>query len=218
MTIRLLPSSVRWAHEFSDHADVALFPQEQADIANSEHDRHAGFATVRPLARAAPDDLGQVSLPPGERGAPVWPTGVAGSMTRGAGYRAVAVTVAHASDVLTIGVDAEPDATLPDGVSDTIARPEEHVSLPSTTGTAWDRILFIAEESVDKAWCPPARTQLNADRATVSIAADGTFTAHILVPGPPTEIIGRWTTSNGLIATAITVYRDKAAPDDEECT
>lgn len=214
MTIRLLPSSVRWAHSFSDHADVALFPQEQAVIANSERDRHAGFATVRALAPAVPDDLGQVSLPPGERGAPVWPTGVAGSMTHGAGYQAVA----HASDVLTIGIDAEPDAPLPDGVSDTIARPEEQGSLPSTTGAAWDRILFIAKESADKAWCPPGRTQLNADQATVSIAADGTFTAHILVPGPPTEIIGRWTTSNGLIATAITVYRDNAAPDDEECT
>jgi len=40
--------------------------------------------------------------------------GVVGSMTHCAGYRAAAV--ARARDVVTIGIDAEPHAVLPDGV------------------------------------------------------------------------------------------------------
>ena len=42
-------------------------------------------------------------------------------MTHCAGYRAAAV--ARASDVVTIGIDAEPHAVLPEGVLEVVALP-----------------------------------------------------------------------------------------------
>lgn len=68
-----------------------------------------------------------------------------------------------------------------------------------------------------KAWCLVARTWLDFQRATVAVAADGGFTARILVPVLLTGFTGRWATANGLIVTAITVYRGNAVSDDEEC-
>jgi len=208
----MLDAAVASAEEFGDPEGAWLFPEEAAVVAKAVDKRRREFTTARHCARAALRQLDVASAPilPGERGAPRWPDGVVGSMTHCAGYRAAAV--ARAADILTIGIDAEPDEAIPDGVLDHVSLPDERTRLRDLAarapGTSWDRLLFSAKESVYKAWFPLARRWLGFEDAEVTIdAAGGTFTARLLVsaPGVPPGFAGRWIASGGLLVTSITV-------------
>ncbi|MEU9607859.1 4'-phosphopantetheinyl transferase superfamily protein [Streptomyces sp. NPDC048057] len=212
----ILPASVRSAQSFTDRLDISLFPQEQAVIERAVDKRRAEFTTVRALARDALAAIGQSPVPllPDERGAPGWPAGVVGSMTHCAGYRAAAV--ARVSECIAVGIDAEPNGALPEGVLETISLPEERpllAQLPDADGTSWDRLLFSAKESVYKVWYPLARRWLGFQDARVNFSPDGTFTALILVPAPrvhgePLSILnGRWAADAEHVMTAITLER-----------
>jgi 4'-phosphopantetheinyl transferase EntD len=213
--IFLLPG-VRAVEAFDDPPDVLLFPEEQELIAKAVDKRRREFSTARNCARTALAGLGlpPVAIVHGERGSPVWPAGVVGSITHCAGYRASAVALA--SEVLTIGLDAEPNDVLPDGVLNVISTEAERAWLPEVTSlmpaVCWDRLLFSAKESVYKAWFPLTRKWLGFDDATLTVEpAAGTFTAQLLVPGPIrhdvqiTHFRGRWLVGNGLVVTAIEV-------------
>jgi 4'-phosphopantetheinyl transferase EntD len=178
--------------------------------------RRREFTTARACARTALASLGFAPAPilPGERGAPQWPPGSVGSITHCAGYRAAAA--AHACDVLTIGLDAEPDEVLPGGVLEAVSLPGERERLrdlaAAAPGTSWDRLLFSAKEATYKAWFPLARCWLGFEDADVTInAADGTFETRLLVAAPTVGdsplagFTGRWLARDGLILTAITV-------------
>ena len=213
----LLPA-VAAVEEFGDRADAVLFPEEEAVIGRAVEKRRREFTTGRACARAALARLGQppVAILRGERGAPDWPAGIVGSITHCAGYRAAAV--ARATEVLAIGLDAEPDQPLPDGVLNAISLAAERASLEglarSAPGPNWDRILFCAKESVYKAWFPLTGRWLGFEQARITLdPAAGTFTARLLVPGPDvdgrelTAFDGRWLARGGLILTAISVAR-----------
>jgi 4'-phosphopantetheinyl transferase EntD len=213
----LLPA-VAAAEEFGDRADAVLFPAEQAVIARAVERRRREFATGRACARAALARLGHppVAILPGERGSPGWPPGIVGSITHCAGYRAAAV--GKAAEVLAIGLDAEPDQPLPDGVLGAISLVAERASLGdlarSAPGPSWDRLLFCAKESVYKAWFPLTGRWLGFEQAHITLdPAAGTFTARLLVPGPEvdgrelTGFEGRWLARDGLILAAICVAR-----------
>jgi 4'-phosphopantetheinyl transferase EntD len=213
----LLPA-VAAAEEFGDRADAVLFPAEQAVIARAVERRRREFATGRACARAALARLGHppVAILPGERGSPDWPPGIVGSITHCAGYRAAAV--GKAAEVLAIGLDAEPDQPLPDGVLGAISLVAERASLGdlarSAPGPNWDRLLFRAKESVYKAWFPLTGRWLGFEQAHITLdPAAGTFTARLLVPGREvdgrelTGFEGRWLARDGLILAAICVAR-----------
>jgi 4'-phosphopantetheinyl transferase EntD len=213
----LLPA-VAAAEEFGDPPDAVLFPAEEAVIGRAVEKRRREFTTARACARAALARLGHppVAILPGERGSPGWPPGIVGSITHCAGYRAAAV--GRASEVLAIGLDAEPDQPLPDGVLDVISLAAERASLAdlvaSAPGPNWDRMLFCAKESVYKAWFPLTGRWLGFEQARITLdPAAGIFTARLLVPGPEvdgrelTAFEGRWLARDGLILTAISVAR-----------
>jgi 4'-phosphopantetheinyl transferase EntD len=212
----IVPPAVIAVEAFDDPPDVHLYPQEEALLRRAVASRRLEFGTARWCARQALAKLGLPAAPilPGPRGAPSWPAGVAGSMTHCAGYRAAAL--AHSTDVAAIGIDAEPDGPLPDGVRDRIASPEELPALAelmaAAPGTSWDKLLFSAKEATYKAWFPLAQRWLGFTDASVSInPADGTFSARLLVPGPAlagrqlTEFHGCWLVRSGLVVTAIAV-------------
>jgi 4'-phosphopantetheinyl transferase EntD len=217
MIERILPPQVAATECFGDVIGAILFPEEQAVIANAVESRRREFATGRTCARAALARLGQpaVAVLRGPGGAPQWPEGIVGSITHCDGYRAAAV--AFTKDVVSVGVDAEPDEPLPNGgMLDLIALQEERVRLrelaAGAPGPCWDRLLFAAKESVYKTWFPLARRWLGFESADIVIDADeGTFTARLLVHGPlvngtPLTLLhGRWLACQGLLATAITV-------------
>ncbi|PRH77958.1 phosphopantetheinyl transferase [Streptomyces solincola] len=210
---KLLPAEVAWSETSADRLDVPLFAEEEACLTRVVAKRRAEFTTVRACARDALASLGYPPAPlvPGERGAPSWPAGVVGSMTHCDGYRAA--VVARADEVAALGIDAEPDAPLPEGVLEAIALPEDLAALAALPpgGPAWDRVLFSAKEAVYKAWFPIAREFLNFTEAVVVISAEGTFEARILVPGPDflgrplAGFSGRWAAGDGLVLTAIAV-------------
>src|SRR5215831_1984935 len=114
MIERILPSRVAVAEAFGDDPAAELLPQECNVIARATESRQREFATARACARAALARLGQpaVAVLRGPGGAPQWPDGVAGSITHCPGYRAAAVALIR--DVISLGVDAEPDEPLPD--------------------------------------------------------------------------------------------------------
>jgi 4'-phosphopantetheinyl transferase EntD len=216
----ILPDKVRSAEAFDDPAGVDLFPEEEAAISRAVGKRRREFTTARYCARKALAELGHPPIPliPGERGAPTWPEQIVGSMTHCAGYRAAAL--AHAADVVTIGIDAEPDEPLPDGVLDTIARAEEQGRLRELAdvaqGAHWDRLLFSAKESVYKAWFPLTRAWLGFEDASIDIDPVGaTFSARLMVEGPEVNgrqlstFHGRWVAVDGLVVTAIAVLAEQ---------
>ena len=216
MIEQILPPQVASAEAFDDAGAAELFPEEQAVIARAVDKRRGEFSTGRACARAALAKLGlpPAAILPGERGAPQWPAGVAGSITHCAGYRAAAV--ARVRDVVSLGLDAEPNDVLPDGVLDHISLARERAWLSglaaAAPGVSWDRLLFCAKESVYKAWFPLTGRWLGFEQAEITIEPEaGTFSAELLEPGPVlggrplTGFTGRWLARDGLLLTAIAV-------------
>ncbi len=217
MIERTLPRSVVAAELFSDDPAATLPPQRGATTGSAMEGTRREFAAVRACARTA---LARVGLPPaavrpGPGGVWRWPAGVAGSITHCDGYRAAAV--ARSRDVLSLGIDAEPNEPLPDeGVLGLVASDTERARLDDLAsgipGICWDRLLLCAKESVCKAWFPLAMRRLRFESADVVIdSVYGTFGVRLLVPGPEvggaplTWMDGRWAASQGLLLTAIVI-------------
>lgn len=213
MLERILPASATVMATRED-LDAVLYPEEETVVGRAVEKRRREFTTARACAREALAQLGQPRqpIPSGSRGEPLWPAGIVGSITHCDGYRACAV--ARSSDLATLGVDAEPNQPLPDGVLGDIALPEEREWLRhlarQAPGTHWDRLLFSIKESVYKAWFPLAEKWLGFEDAVVAIdRRKGSFTAHLLVPGPRLEgrevrtFRGRWLAEEGLVMAAI---------------
>jgi 4'-phosphopantetheinyl transferase EntD len=213
---KLMPAGVASRDTTEDVPESAMFPEEAARVSKAVEKRRREFGTVRHCARTALGELGiaPVAILNGERGAPQWPSGVVGSMTHCAGYRAA--VVARSSVIHTVGIDAEPHAPLPqEGMLTMIAREEEIPRLARLSsaepGVHWDRMLFCAKEAVYKAWYPLTRKWLGFEEASITLDPSGTFDARLLVPGPVVAGVrldgfsGRWIVGDGLVITAIVV-------------
>lgn len=213
----VLPDVVATAEMYSDPGDLLPLPEEEPLIARSVAKRRNEFITVRYCAREA---LGQLGVPPvpilkGEKGEPCWPDGIVGSLTHCEGFRGA--VVGRAADVRSVGIDAEPHDVLPKGVLGAIALPDEQAELSGLgNGLHWDRILFCAKEATYKVWFPLTHRWLGFEDAHITFALDdsgsaGTFLSRILIDpsaesGPPlAELPGRWSVSNGLVVTAISL-------------
>jgi 4'-phosphopantetheinyl transferase EntD len=209
MLSRLMPPQLAIAEVFGDIGDAPLFAEEAEVVACAVDKRRREFATGRACARRALRRLGLPPGPilPGARGAPIWPHGVVGSLTHCDGYCAAAL--GFGKDVRAIGIDAEPDAPLPDGVLEVIALRPEAATVRELAdagpGPSWDRLLFSAKESVYKAWFPPTHRWLDFAGAQIEFDRSGGFTARLLVPGPVERFTGRWIAARGLLVTAVTV-------------
>ena len=218
MLAEIVPPEVAADEAFGDLPDAVLFPEEEAVVARAVDKRRREFAAARACARAGLARLGVPPVPilPGLRGAPQWPPGIVGSITHCAGYRASAL--ARAEDMLTLGLDAEPDDRLPEGVLNAVSSADERAGLDALAaaapGPSWDRLLFCAKEAVYKAWFPLTRRWLGFADAAVTIDPErGTFAARLLVEGPVLEgrtltgFTGRWLARDGLLLAAIAVPR-----------
>ncbi|MER7514535.1 4'-phosphopantetheinyl transferase superfamily protein [Streptomyces lavendulae] len=172
----LLPEGVAAGEAFGPDGAAVLYPEEAALVATSTDRRREEFTTVRGCARRALDALGLPPAPvlPGKRNAPQWPAGVVGSMTHCAGY--AAAVLGRDTDLVAIGIDAEPDRPLPRGVLDSIALPRELAwARTPVTGAGRlcrDRLLFSAKEAVYKTWYPLVGTELDFEDADISFRTD----------------------------------------------
>ncbi|MGB8406763.1 MAG: 4'-phosphopantetheinyl transferase [Mycobacterium sp.] len=202
---------------YSDPGDLVPWPEEEPLIARSVAKRRNEFITVRYCAREALGRLGVAPAPilKGDKGEPCWPDGIVGSLTHCEGFRGA--VVGRATEVRSVGIDAEPHDVLPKGVLGAIALPDEQTELSALGGSLhWDRILFCAKEATYKAWFPLTHRWLGFEDAHITFTLDasgsaGTFRSRILIDpaaesGPPlTELPGRWSVTNGLVLTAISL-------------
>ncbi|MGB3771832.1 MAG: 4'-phosphopantetheinyl transferase [Rhodococcus sp. (in: high G+C Gram-positive bacteria)] len=212
---------------FEDPPGLLPHPLEAHLVEKAVDKRKREFTSARHCARLA---MGRLGLEPspimrGDMGSPVWPSGVVGSLTHCDGYRAAAVGYALA--VRSVGIDAEPHETLPDGVLGAVSLAAERDVLASRTDDEvhWDKLLFCAKEATYKAWYPLTGRWLGFEDAHITFERDavghdqdagtgvtGTFRSRLLVPGDTTSgatltaFDGRWAVSNGLVLTAITVF------------
>lgn len=217
----LMPAGVASAEAFGDPDGLTVLPAEEALIAKAVEKRRREFTTARYCAREA---LGQLGFEPvpilrGERGMPLWPRQVVGSMTHCDGYRAA--VAAYSMQVRSLGIDAEPHQALPDGVLDhTSIEAEREVLATRDQELHWDRLLFCAKEATYKAWFPITQRWLGFEDAHITFDRDdsigtpgtpsGTFTSTILIDGavidggtPLLTLPGRWQIARGLILTTI---------------
>lgn len=213
MLEQILPPEVAVCATRGEIEDAPLFPVEERALGRAVEKRRREFVTARACARRALAELGEPAqaIPSGERGEPLWPDGLVGSITHCSGYRACAL--ARRELVVTIGIDAEVDEPLPEGLLGDIARAEERPRLAllarQRPEVSWDRLLFCVKESVYKAWFPLAGRWLGFEDASVEIDAEGGFAAKLLVAGPQLGreelrgFSGRWLASEGLLAAAV---------------
>ncbi|MFZ2511701.1 MAG: 4'-phosphopantetheinyl transferase superfamily protein [Gordonia sp. (in: high G+C Gram-positive bacteria)] len=225
----LFPRGVAAAEAFGDPDDATLLPAEETLVSQAVDKRRREFTTARHCGRRA---LGKLGIEPtaimrGERGMPLWPSNVVGSLTHCDGYRAA--VVAYSMQVRSVGIDAEPHAPLPDGVLSHTSLPAEREVLATREHDLhWDRLLFCAKEATYKTWFPLTGRWLGFEDAHITFTRDtagtdaalgvapadkvaaGTFTSEILIDGTATDggpplltLPGRWLVANGLILTTI---------------
>lgn len=212
----VVPPGVACAETFADLPDEPLTPEEEAFLARAVDKRRREFRTVRACARAALAQLGltRPSMVPGERGAPVWPPRVVGSMTHCAGYQAAAV--ARDDHLAALGIDAEEHAPLPGGVVELVTSPAEREHLGQLAAAdptvSWDRLLFSAKESTYKAWFPLTGRWLGFEQAQLTMdPGRRTFTATLLDVLPADaavvggRIAGTWQVQGDLVLTSASV-------------
>lgn len=144
-------------------------PEEARAVTQAVPGRQREFAAGREAARAA---LGRVvAIQMGADRAPLWPAGVAGSITHAGGWALAAVS----EGVAAIGLDLEIDEPLPEEIIGTVLRPEE-------VGCA--RVIFCVKEAVYKAVYPQVRQIFGFE--VLSVVLDGdTFAARFTQAMPP---------------------------------
>jgi 4'-phosphopantetheinyl transferase EntD len=166
---QILPASASVAEVFGDMQTATLTPDEMVLATAAVAKRRHEFTVGRTLARRALAQLGHepTSILVGPNREPIWPQGIVGSITHCAGY--YAAVVARGDRIAALGIDAEPNDQLPDGVLRIIARHEERSWLDSqaTGSVCWDRLLFSAKETIFKAWFPLTHCWLDFDAVRV---------------------------------------------------
>lgn len=208
----LVPGTVATAETREDLLEIRLFDDEERSLGRAVEKRRREFVTGRACARQALKQLGlpATAIPSGGHGEPLWPAGIVGSITHCAGYRACAV--ARTQDVSSVGIDAEVNAPLPDGVLEQIAFGRER-ELPSNEGPLRiDRLLFSAKEAVYKAWFPLTSQWLGFEEVELYLEqSTRKFRAELLRPGPIvagrvlTQFSGAWCVQDGVICSAVVV-------------
>ena len=215
----VLPAIAQVEESFTHDRSVKLFPEEEAVIAQAVEKRRKEFTAVRACAREAMMRAGAPVSPlvPSQGRAPRWPAGFVGSMTHCEGY--CAATVGPRDQLLTVGIDAEPDESLPAGVLAAVSDSTERAwlaDLPSQ-GPAWDRMLFSAKEAVFKAWYSQTQRWLDFSDGRLRIHDDGTFSVHLTGAGLTDQhfgwpkVEGRWAVIDRIIATAVALPAEQAA-------
>lgn len=208
----LLPECVSIVATGEDRPVARHWPLEEAVIKHVSPERRVEFRTTRECARAALEGLGYtgVKIPCGAHREPIWPVGVVGSLTHCSGMRAAAV--ARSTKLRALGIDVEPDSTLPSGVLDVIATEREVDMLPRLRSVdrtiSWDRVLFSAKEAVFKAWFPVTGQWINYPDCCLDIdPVSGSFSAHFVDDFRRSgvsakDLVGRWSVRNGMVFTA----------------
>lgn len=211
----LLPSEVAVVVADATAWDGQLLIEEESCLGPAVvAARRAEFAAGRVCARQALRALGVtgIPVPMGPDRRPLWPNGMTGSITHTNSYCAAAV--APVSQVLALGIDAEPHVPLEKQVEELVCTQDERnkIGEPSSGSPHWTTILFSAKESVYKLWSPLAGSWLDFHDVEVELyLTEGIFSARIRprrwVPTLPAKLQGRFAVDGRLVRTAVALPR-----------
>ena len=185
---QLLPAWVTVVEAAPEMWEAEPLPEEAGLVSRAVPRRRREFAAGRACARLGLSRLGfpQGPLLSGPDRAPLWPEGAVGSITHCAGYAAAAV--ARSTQVRGLGIDAELNRPLPEGVAELVCSASERAwaAAAPENGINWPTLIFSAKESLYKAWQPLTHTWLG--HLDVELTVDdgsGAFQGRLLIPVPP---------------------------------
>ena len=181
----------------SDCDPRTLFESEVRGIRNAVASRAREFAAGRTAARQA---LGQsVAIDTALDRTPLWPNGVAGSITHAAGF-AVAAVSRRAS---MVGLDLEPHEDLPEEIIETVLSPSERTRVGDLREA---RLVFSLKECAYKAQFPLTRQIFGFDGFEVAWSS-GKFEAEFRQPVGDFDkghvLAGRYGIDGGFILSGI---------------
>ena len=162
--------------------DAALWDEEAAAIARAIPKRRIEFAAGRSAARAAMEEIGlpSVAIPQGGDRAPIWPTGLSGSIAH-CDTCCVSI-VALKEHHQTLGVDIEPATPLDPDLVAVVCTPAERIWLAGEPDPGLAaKMIFSAKEAVYKAQYPLTGKVIGFDAVTLEMTA-----AAFRVVGNPT--------------------------------
>ena len=160
---------------FEAHGPIdprVLAPEEAAHVERAVPKRVGEFAAGRACARRALEELGvrDFVLRVGSEREPLWPAGIAGSITHTAGF--CAAVAAHTTLVAALGLDAEHREAVHRRLWRQIATPEEISWLESLDSDQADEmatLIFSAKEAFYKCQFAVTREWLNFSDVSVSV-------------------------------------------------
>lgn len=168
--------------------------------------RQTQFLAGRVCAGNALSRLGVKSLHVGvgRHGEPIWPPATIGSITHCDGF--CAATVAWASDLVAVGIDAERHRALPSSTRSIVLTQDEAVwrAKNQSAFPSLDMLLFSAKESVFKAWFSTTGVSLHFHSVVIELDGEGGFEASIREPvdGTSGRFEGSYLVTPDLIVTA----------------
>lgn len=146
-----------------------LAPSEEVAMTRAIPARRREFAVGRAAARAALQEAGlsPCALPMGPDRAPVWPSGVCGSISHGGGM--AAALAARTTDWASLGLDLEPAIPLEPDLADLVRAPgdADNGVLP---GFLAAKLIFSVKEAAFKAQFPLTRLWLDHRDVSVSLS------------------------------------------------
>lgn len=151
--VGLFPPGVRVAAAPLDTQPAFAHAEEAALVAGAVDKRQREVATGRRLAHALLEQLGVAEAPllRGADRAPLWPTGVTGTITHS--RELCVVAVADAREQRALGVDHEPATPLQPKLWRVVLRPDEKTwieSLPENQRGLTAKLVFSAKECLYK--------------------------------------------------------------------
>jgi 4'-phosphopantetheinyl transferase EntD len=132
--------------------ELTLLPQEKESLSFLTIERRRASGAARHVARKLMNSMGFAELPilRGTDGAPIWPSGIVGSMAHD--NRIAVASVGLQRDLDTVGIDIESVDPLPPDMLELIATPMEQRAIADNPLGA--KLLFVIKEAVYKAVYP----------------------------------------------------------------
>jgi 4'-phosphopantetheinyl transferase EntD len=167
---RLALPGITIGHRLISNGDEsALMPQEAAcfDSTVAKVRRASGAARIAARELLFQAGYDRCAVPRARSGAPIWPSGIVGSLAHDS--RVAIAAVALHRDFANIGIDIEPAEPLPTELLELVATPAERPCLKAYP--CGGRLLFVVKEAVYKAVAALDRIFLDHHDVEVDFAA-----------------------------------------------
>jgi 4'-phosphopantetheinyl transferase EntD len=205
---QLFPRSVGAAAAWLSDEFLPLFPEEAQAIGNAVPKRRIEFTAGRHCARMAMAQLGYPAcgIPSGPDRAPIWPSGLVGSITHSTDL--CAAVVASNQSFRSVGIDTELVDGIPAELMEETLRPDEVADLDRDArpdGADWPTLYFCLKEAAYKAFYPIFRRIIGFQEMRVRVYREGRrFLAEVpgLLVGEAPPLQGRYQVRHGRVHAA----------------